>query len=593
MDLMIFVRTFSQTLQAFTPIALSLAWFEQSGDTRTSSAIRRGLIASIPATVVASRLFQQSTHQALDEAVLAAIAMGVTSIFARNVWRHAACRLSPWAVALLAALIVVRQTMEVGASFAAAAIDLKLFLPTMAILSALASGAGLAWTMKRLIARFPDRERVSATLAFAGVFFIQALIYAFHEFSEARLLPASDLLHSATEPYGPDGIYGVHVSHLLVIAPLLAAAVTFARSRVFVSPRFRLVAPSSLAVLGLAIAALVLTDLQRAQSAPSGDPSTALRAGPPTSLRSGPSTGLTTVEAVAAIASRPHLLFRDLTRTAPAGTRPHAGLLSLVPLDDPHADRVATEVPCERISFAAGHGLCLQTTPGIFPRYTAVVLDGRMQPLSSIALEGRPSRTRTSGDGRIGAITVFVFGHNYAAPFSTRTTLVDMSGGDVIGELEQFSTWRNGARVRGDDFNFWGVTFAADPNTFYATLRTGSSTYLVRGDLVLRRLTILRDNVECPSLSPDNRLIAFKKRVGPGASQWRLAVLNLETMTEHVIEAETRSIDDQVEWLDSGHVLYAVPGGNGSLADVWVAAIDGSTPARIFLPEADSPIAVR
>ena len=104
---------------------------------------------------------------------------------------------------------------------------------------------------------------------------------------------------------------------------------------------------------------------------------------------------------------------------------------------------------------------------------------------------------------------------------------------------------------------------------------------------------MLRDNVECPSISPDNRLIAFKKRVGPRADAWRLAVLELKTMTERLIAAETRAVDDQVEWLDAGHVLYSVPGGTASISDVWVAPIDGSGPARIFLPEAESPIVVR
>jgi hypothetical protein len=168
-----------------------------------------------------------------------------------------------------------------------------------------------------------------------------------------------------------------------------------------------------------------------------------------------------------------------------------------------------------------------------------------------------------------------------------------MSSGDVIGELEQFSTWRDGVRFRAVDFNFWGVTFATDKNTFYATLRTGGSTYLVRGDLTLRRLNVLRDNVECPSLSPDNRLVAFKKRVGPGPNQSRLAVLDVTTMTERLIATEARPIDDQVEWLDSAHVLYAVAGGTASISDVWVAPIDGSAPARLFLPQAVSPVVVR
>jgi hypothetical protein len=480
-----------------------------------------------------------------------------------------------WAVTTLAALIVVRQTTEIGSALEIAAIELRLFSPTVTILSALMIGGCIAWAMRRIGLRLPAREMTSATRAFVVIFFVQGVIYAFHELTEARLLPASDILHPATEAYGPDGIYGVHLSDLLVVAPLVAAAMTFIRSNRLFSERIRFVSRPGLPVPWLGIAFLALIGLQGTDPGPRRDDSTVSEAD------------------IAAIGNRPHLMFRDMTRSAHPGTIPHAGMLSLAPLDSPDSRRVATELPCERVSFAAGHGLCLHTVPGIFSRYTAAVFDKALRPFTSITLEGRPSRTRTSADGRIGSITVFVFGENYAAPFSTRTTLVDMSSGDVIGELEQFSTWRDGARFRAADFNFWGVTFASDANIFYATLRTGGSTYLVRGDLALRRMTVLRDNVECPSLSPDNRLIAFKKRVGPGADEWRLAVLDVKTMTERLIDAEKRRIDDQVEWLDSAHVLYAVPGGATSISDVWVAPIDGSAPARIFLPQAESPVVVR
>ena len=91
---------------------------------------------------------------------------------------------------------------------------------------------------------------------------------------------------------------------------------------------------------------------------------------------------------------------------------------------------------------------------------------------------------------------------------------------------------------------------------------TKATTYLVRGDLGLRKLTVLHENVECPSLSPDNRRIAYKRRVGPQPEAWRLYILDLATMTERPIAAETRFIDDQAEWLDnsSGALCRAAPG---------------------------------
>jgi len=220
-----------------------------------------------------------------------------------------------------------------------------------------------------------------------------------------------------------------------------------------------------------------------------------------------------------------------------------------------------------------------------------------MKPRHSIKLEGSPSRTRVSADGRLGAVTVFVTGQNHgysSASFSTRTSLIDMASGEELTDLEKFTTWKDGVKFHAADFNFWGVTFAKDSNMFYATLKTDGKTYLVQGDLGLRKLTVLHENVECPSLSPNNRLIAYKKRTGPDLAPWTIHVLDLSTMTEHAIKAETRSVDDQLEWLDETHVLYGMRRSSQSaLSDVWVAPIDDSGPAKVFIAEGDSPIVVK
>ena len=45
-------------------------------------------------------------------------------------------------------------------------------------------------------------------------------------------------------------------------------------------------------------------------------------------------------------------------------------------------------------------------------------------------------------------------------------------------------------------------------------------------------------------------------------------MLELATMTTRVIDGEVRSVDDQVEWLDDWHIVYAVvddrPGNGGT-----------------------------
>ena len=131
------------------------------------------------------------------------------------------------------------------------------------------------------------------------------------------------------------------------------------------------------------------------------------------------------------------------------------------------------------------------------------------------------------------------------------------------------------------------MTFAADSNRFFATLATGGHTYLVEGDLAARRVVVGRDNVECPSLSPDGTRIGFKKRMddGSGSPVWRFHVLDLRTGQETPL-AETRSVDDQLEWLDDSTLLYGSP---DSAHAVFSVPADGTGEPHRFLDQALSP----
>jgi hypothetical protein len=57
-------------------------------------------------------------------------------------------------------------------------------------------------------------------------------------------------------------------------------------------------------------------------------------------------------------------------------------------------------------------------------------------------------------------------------------------------------------------------------------------------------------------------------------------------MTEKPL-SETRSVDDQVLWLDSGTVAYALPG--DFTADLWSVPADGTGAPRKLVAAAASP----
>ena len=86
---------------------------------------------------------------------------------------------------------------------------------TGALLGLIAAGGfALAW------AKFGHLINVKRFFQVTGIFLllfmVQVGIYSFHEFSEAGLLPNSEVLHAATEKLSPDGLYGKWFSVLMI-----------------------------------------------------------------------------------------------------------------------------------------------------------------------------------------------------------------------------------------------------------------------------------------------------------------------------------------------------------------------------------------
>ncbi|GII60421.1 TolB-like translocation protein; signal peptide [Sphaerisporangium krabiense] len=283
-----------------------------------------------------------------------------------------------------------------------------------------------------------------------------------------------------------------------------------------------------------------------------------------------------------------HVVFRSLRPGADHGRIGYAAVTGGVP----GASRLAGP-RCLRVAAAAGQAICLRAGRVPTQPYEVVRLDGRLREAGDEPLNGVPSRGRVAPDGRRFATTVFVSGHDYISLGFSTETVIYQSDGEPVADLEDFTFMINGTRDESADRNVWGVTFAADSTTFFATVAASGRTYLARGDLAARTLTALQDNAECPSLSPDQTKVVYKKRVNDTSEDaWRFSWLDLRTGRESPL-GEKRSVDDQVAWLDAGHVMYAVPkvADGRTAADIWVAPLDGGPP-RKFIPDADSPTLV-
>lgn len=282
---------------------------------------------------------------------------------------------------------------------------------------------------------------------------------------------------------------------------------------------------------------------------------------------------------IESIQGGPHLVFQNVIRSADYAE------VSLVPLEAPAGARISTDLVCERVHFAAGRGLCLAGEHGETSEYSAILFDDSFSPGRRIALDGAPAFAQVARDGRFGAISIQTRPSTPEAPIAPLDALlVDMTSGQVVANLDTYRIVRDGKVETDPDMDVWGVTFR-DDGSFLASIRTKGNVYLVEGELGSDQLTIKAPNVSAPSLSPDGTRVAYAKLVSSIGPTWRLHVMDLETLEETPL-AETRSIDEQPEWLDDDTILY------GLATDIWSARADGTGDPQPYLFSGLSPAVV-
>lgn len=239
-----FVITLREGLEAFLIVAISLAYLRKTGRRELVPAVHWGIGISVLMSVAAAWLFQQASNQALWEGLLALVAAVLVGSLIIHMWRHArllkreiegrlhASTLKTGTAAfagvfLFTLLMISREGMETALLMGTLLFQIK----AADILAGAAAGTLCAASVAWLWSRYGHRVNLAlffqVTAIFLLVFVVQLLIYGFHELTEANLLPYSEPLHSATEPYGPDGRIGKYLSYFLVLLPMawLAGAV--------------------------------------------------------------------------------------------------------------------------------------------------------------------------------------------------------------------------------------------------------------------------------------------------------------------------------------------------------------------------------
>lgn len=232
-----FVITLREGLEAFLIIAISLAYLRKSGRRELIPAVHWGIGISVVLSIAAAYLFQQASNQALWEGVLAIVAAVSVASLTVHMWRtakkikseieghlraeSAKSGKAAWAgVFLFTLLMITREGMETALLMG----TLLTQIQAVTIVGGAVAGTLAAAAVAMLWSRYGHRVNLAlffqVTAIFLLVFVAQLLIYGFHELTEANLFPGSEALHWATEPYGPDGVYGQYLTYMLVAVPL-------------------------------------------------------------------------------------------------------------------------------------------------------------------------------------------------------------------------------------------------------------------------------------------------------------------------------------------------------------------------------------
>ncbi len=217
-----FVIVLREGFESFLIVAIILAYLQKTGRTPIIPAVYWGVAASLAASTVLGLLLMEGANQALWEGIFGVAAALMVTWLVIHMWRTAPSmkrdmeerlskatankptRAALFGVFLFTVFMISREGMET------ALLLLQIHEPQIvagAVLGTLAA-AGMAFFWARFGHLIDLKLFFQVTAIFLLLFVGQILLYSFHEFAEAGILPNSEALHAATEPFSPQGLYG-------------------------------------------------------------------------------------------------------------------------------------------------------------------------------------------------------------------------------------------------------------------------------------------------------------------------------------------------------------------------------------------------
>ena len=231
------VITLREGLESFLIVGISLAYLKKTGRHSLMPGVYWGIAASIVTSIGAGLLLRQAANQALWEGVLGLTAAVLVATLTIHMWRAGrrmrsdieqrledSSRKAGLAAILgvfgFTVLMITREGMETALLMNALLFQVR----SADVIGGAVGGTLMAAAVAALWSRYGHRVNLGrflqVTAIFLLLFVVQLAVYGIHELAEANVFPYSEPIHWATEPYGPDGLYGHYLTYLLVLLPL-------------------------------------------------------------------------------------------------------------------------------------------------------------------------------------------------------------------------------------------------------------------------------------------------------------------------------------------------------------------------------------
>ncbi|MGZ5431865.1 MAG: FTR1 family iron permease [Thermoanaerobaculia bacterium] len=232
------IIVFREGFEAFLTVAIIFAYLKKTGRNALLPAVWWGIAISVIASAALGYVLQQ-INQPLWEGILALVAAVLVVSFVIHIWRVAPTmkrdmevRLerhstSAWAwlgVFGFTLLMITREGMETALMLIQVGNMPRFWLGCALGITA---AAAMSWLWAHYGHRINVKRFFQVTGLFLLLFTVQIVFYAIHEFSEAEILPNSEAIHLATEPYSADGRYSMHIMFgMVAVCALWLATMT-------------------------------------------------------------------------------------------------------------------------------------------------------------------------------------------------------------------------------------------------------------------------------------------------------------------------------------------------------------------------------